>query len=686
MKEKVINLIQKFDYIGKRFNFRYKSHENYRSLPGGIIYIGFLLMVLGYSMISLSYFIRKINKSIINYDTIISPTDKLNFLDYSFSLGFSITCNNYNEEINYPLYSLFDITFNYVYRIKNNKSVKQNIDLHLCNFSDFNSNLLEVSQIHQYIDTNIYYCPDHLNETITGIYEDDYFSYYEFTIKAKSLDNFTVYYNLLTNYDCKSHFFSSHVAFDLQNYSSPIKVFLSDFFLQINPLAYAKRNVFFKLDDFQVQDNFFFSKENEKKYMDYSRYDDYLLYKPKERFEENILDNINFVTIYFRADNERKFISRKYKTFPEYSSEVYTGLSEIYIILFLFTSFINSFYANHSIMQEFFQFKKTGKNSNEVFSKLKVRMSGSRIQRLSRMSKIAEFGSFAPGELENHSLLLKIKERKNSTSEFKNKYYLSNFSGPDNLSFKIRRKNSLNKNNSSDNISFNNSNNRMITKGKKNYNNSTASSGDSGKKRLSLFNYDKEKINFPYKEMCSCFSPSRLNRNLKKNNSKYSDTFTNMINNNQNITNKKGHKKHKRINLNYSILEIIISMFCPYCSSSKLQTKNKLLEKAKDKLFFGLDILTYLRNLQRTEYLNFILLEPYQNVLIGYMTKPSISLDYQFDVFEHLKNKYNPDFTGKEVEDFLRYYNQLTEIKNKSSVDTRLFNIVNIELENLCIE
>jgi hypothetical protein len=68
------------------------------------------------------------------------------------------------------------------------------------------------------------------------------------------------------------------------------------------------------------------------------------------------------------------------------------------------------------------------------------------------------------------------------------------------------------------------------------------------------------------------------------------------------------------------------------------------------------------------------------------MTKPSISLDYQFDVFEHLKNKYNPDFTGKEVEDFLRYYNQLTEIKNKSSVDTRLFNIVNIELENLCIE
>jgi hypothetical protein len=127
-------------------------------------------------------------------------------------------------------------------------------------------------------------------------------------------------------------------------------------------------------------------------------------------------------------------------------------------------------------------------------------------------------------------------------------------------------------------------------------------------------------------------------------------------------------------------------MFCPCCSSSNLETKNKLLQKAKDKLFFGLDILTYLRNLQRTEYLNFILLEPYQNVLIGYMTKPSISLDYQFDVFEHLKNKYNPDFTGKEVDDFLKSYNHLTEIKKKSSVDTRLFNIVNIELENLCIE
>jgi hypothetical protein len=28
----------------------------------------------------------------------------------------------------------------------------------------------------------------------------------------------------------------------------------------------------------------------------------------------------------------------------------------------------------------------------------------------------------------------------------------------------------------------------------------------------------------------------------------------------------------------------------------------------------------------------------------------------------------------------------LSKIKNKSSIDTRLFNIINIELENLCIE
>ncbi len=693
MKEKVINIIKQFDYIGKKFNFRYKSHENFRSLTGGIIYIGFLLSVLTYSLISLNDFFRKINKSIINYNTIISQTDKLNFLDYSFSLGFSMTCDNYDEEINSSLYSLFETTFYYVYRENKKEIFRRKINLHLCNFSDFNSNLIEISQIKQYIDTNIYYCPDRLNETLTGVYEDNIFSYYEFTIKAKELDNFELYYNLLSNYDCKSHFFSSHVGFDLQNFQTPIKIFLSDFFLQINPLAYSKRNIFFKLDEFYSANNFFSLQFKEKKYMDYSRYDDYLIYKPKERFSEKIFDYENFVTLYFRADNERTFIQRKYKTVTEYSSEVYTGLSILYIMLFLFTSFINNFYANHSIMKEFFQFKKTGKNSsNEVFSKLKVRMSGSRIRRLSRMSKIAEFGSFAPGELENQSLLLKIRERKKSSNNLNIKFNLSNFV-PENEGVKLKRKNSsldIHKNNiniinNSDNISFNNSNNKILTKEKSRFfNNSTNSSlnNDLGKnKQYSIFTYDKVKFNFPLSHKDNR-SPSKFNINIPKNdNNNYNINI-----NNQNFSTKKNTKPQKLINLNYSIMEIIISMFCPCCSSSNLETKNKLIQKAKDKLFFGLDILTYLRNLQRTEYLNFILLEPYQNVLIGYMTKPSISLDYQFDVFEHLKNKYNPDFTGKDVDDFLKSYNHLTEIKNKTSVDTRLFNIVNIELENLCIE
>jgi hypothetical protein len=302
------------------------------------------------------------------------------------------------------------------------------------------------------------------------------------------------------------------------------------------------------------------------------------------------------------------------------------------------------------------------------------------------MSKIAEFGSFAPGELENQSLLVKIKERKKSSNNLNIKF---NF--PENEDIKLKRKNSsldmhnnnINIINNSDNISFNNSNNKIFTKEKSRfYNNSTNSSlnHDLGKnKQYSLFTYDKGKLNYPQSHKDNR-SPSKFNINIPNNNNYNSNIY------NQNISTKKNIKPQKIINLNYSIMEIIISMFCPCCSSSNLETKNKLLQKAKDKLFFGLDILTYLRNLQRTEYLNFILLEPYQNVLIGYMTKPSISLDYQFDVFEHLKNKYNPDFTGKEVDDFLKSYNHLTEIKKKSSVDTRLFNIVNIELENLCIE
>ncbi len=706
MKEQIINLIKQFDYIGKTFNFHYKSHENYRSLIGGVCYICFLILTLIYSIINLKYLLTRINKSIINYDTIISPTDKMSFLNYSFSLGFSITCNKYDEATNTPLYDLFNMSFKYVYREKERKSIKADIGLHLCNYSDFTSTLIKQSEVEKFVESEQYYCPDNLNDIITGIYEDDLFTYYEFTISAKETDNFEIYYNLLSNYDCKTHFLTSRIAIDLNNYSYPVLTFLNDIFLQINPLAYVKRNVFYQIAQFQSSNSIFTLDYNTKYFMDFSRYEDYTLYKPKERFDDKILDYQDFVTIYFRVDNKRTSLSRKYKSLFEYSSEVFTTLSVIYILLFLFISVVNNFYANHSIMQEFFQFKKIEKNNkHEVFTKLKVRMNESRIQRLSRMSKIAEFGSFGPGELETQSLFVKIKHRKKSLTTA-NLHQFSNFlssinennneinhnhntntlinihtnnnfnniGNNNNMNYNMNRNVTTEKNNLMLNDENNNSSNKMINQKliKNKYHSPSNSSFNSVEKlnKLSLFNnIEKDKSPLSQKEIANVYS---FSNKIQKSGS--------------NFVKKNNNKKDKKIDLNYSIIEIIISISCPCCSTKKLEIKNKLLEKAKSKLFNGLDILTYLRNLQRTEYLNYLLLEPYQNILIGYMTKPSISLDYQFDIFEHLKSKYNPNFNYGNVEDFLRSYNLLSEIKNKSSVDTRLYNIVNIELENLCVE
>ena len=685
MKEKVELIIKKFDYIGKTFNFRYKSYENYRSLTGGIFFIFFLILTLIFSFINLNDLIRRQNKSINNFNTIISPTDTLNFLNHSFSLGFSVSCNKYDESKNTPLSELFGFDFVYVTRLKDENSVKTRINLHSCNYSDFNSDYIQSSEINKFINSG-YYCPDNLNHNVTGIFEDNFFSYYEVTIYTKKTDNFDIYYQLLSNYDCKAHYLLSPIAFDLSNYSHPLKSFLTDTFIQINPLAYIKRNVFFKINEFQSSNNLIALKYNKKYLMDYSRFDEYLLYKPKERFENQVYDFESLISIYFRADNERSSISRKYKTLPEYSSEVFTGLSVIYIIVFLFVSIVNNFYANHSIMKEFFQFKKTEKRSNDIFPILKQKFSESRIQRLSKMSKIAEFGNFGPGELEEHSLFVKIKaNKKNSTglNQFQISPFFSSNENINNYNTKDNNKDNnkdINKDNNKDinnNNTLNsnndysvNSNIKLNSKGnQKKFGSTHFSFASINHIRIknNLINNEKEKDNFPLsnKDIHSCYSPSKIIRAYTK---------------------KKNIKKEKKIKLDYSIIEIIISIFCPLCSNSQLEIKNKLLEKAKYKLFSGLDILTYLRNLQRTEYLNFILLEPYQNILLGYMTKPSISLDYQFDVFEHLKLKYNPDFNGKDIEEFLKSYHLLSEIKNKTTIDTRLYNIVNIELENLCVE
>lgn len=121
----------------------------------------------------------------------------------------------------------------------------------------------------------------------------------------------------------------------------------------------------------------------------------------------------------------------------------------------------------------------------------------------------------------------------------------------------------------------------------------------------------------------------------------------------------------------------------PCCAWRKLKMKNILLKKARKKLYFQLDILTYLKNMQLLELLNFILLDPKENIILKVLSKPSISLVNRIDIYDQLYLRHNVDLNEWEMKQFYGAMKLIHDKKNRTPIEDRLFKIASVELQNL---
>ena len=175
---------------------------------------------------------------------------------------------------------------------------------------------------------------------------------------------------------------------------------------------------------------------------------------------------------------------------------------------------------------------------------------------------------------------------------------------------------------------------------------------------------------------------SKFNKN---NNLKFKNSFSSEIS----IINLRKTFKNEKItikNFSLNIFEILLHKMFPcihnvYCK--KIKYNYFMYKKAKKRLNFQMDILTYLKNSQLIELLNYIILEPYQAILIKFISKPSVSLVNKIDIFEKIMNKNNFEISNKEFENFEKGFKFLCEKKEKNNLEKRLLNLVNLEINNL---
>ena len=76
-------------------------------------------------------------------------------------------------------------------------------------------------------------CLDDPNNIIEGLYTDEIFSYYEFTVSSKedTIENFDKIDRYLTRNDCKLQLYYTDITIDFNDYEEPIKPYLNTLFI-----------------------------------------------------------------------------------------------------------------------------------------------------------------------------------------------------------------------------------------------------------------------------------------------------------------------------------------------------------------------------------------------------------------------------------------------------------------------
>ena len=116
--------------------------------------------------------------------------------------------------------------------------------------------------------------------------------------------------NIFFKNDCKLQIVYPDITIDLNNYKDPLKSYLNEVFIQLNPTLYIKRNMFFMNQYLMDDDDILFEIFNEVGYSFitslFSKYEEYSLYLGLNRSITNPPEKIKYAKLYMRADTKKQ--------------------------------------------------------------------------------------------------------------------------------------------------------------------------------------------------------------------------------------------------------------------------------------------------------------------------------------------------------------------------------------------
>ena len=512
-----------------------------------------------------------------------------------------------------------------------------------------------------------------------GIYADQVFSYFEFSVVAKEdtkpwTDEVL---RFLFENDCKLQIAFTDIIIDLDNYENPITQYLNTIFIQLNPSLLIKRNIYFMNQHFTNDDFLMFvfgdDQTPEKKPL-YSRYEEYALWKGLTRFEDQPAEYEYYSKVYIRAELKKTVIKRKYQKFMEFYADASSLLIAVFDILVVIFNYVDTFYAHHSLAKSIFFFKELEEKENfnvmkkaDIIQELisitelqKKNSENSPIEIISKNSKIMK--NFPPKKKETERQEV-LESREDDQKEIQIYNSRNNNNNRPSDSKQTKTSSYMKGRSNEENKDYN-----------RNYRRNQYNEKYSGEE--SDENYPRYKVNQMRRN-----KNNSTNLNFKyeeKNDIEFNDSIgTNMDDDYSSNTERPKRKKKLRVENDFNILEIIITQIFKCCMTKSMRLKNDANEKANEVLFRKMDINAYVRNSILFDVMNQTMIDHNKRTILNFLSRPVISVN------KKTKNEFNEFYRNYKERDFNKYYDNIQELAQKQKKDPREEMLLTISNEHL---
>jgi hypothetical protein len=632
-----LKMIKNLDIFGAEVNFRIENKKLHQSYFGGFVSIVFIIFAFLYVMKYFILFATRGNMSLIFTNKILDSNPLVNLTESKFNIAFGLNSLNSSFTKSFTEEN-FNYSFNLVEWIGTDDIRKSEIPFEICKYENFPSNTNE--NIFNMNGINELFCPNLRkikNFTLSGLYTDYLYQYLEINIslKSKSQKDYEEIDQKILHSGLKLEIYFLDTALNYDNLTQPLPKYINNYYTSIGTKNLKNLKLYFSTLQFSSDENILYDNPYYKRDIMFDKAEEYSQIISKEDSSQRDEHENVIASISLNASQKYYIVNRSYQKFPDLLA-ILTGL--LSQVLFIFMLVVG--YSNKNSLQK------------KIISKV-LKFEGKKTYDIEYLTQI--FNKPLSLTLENNI------SAKNSL--------IVNSQGPAAESCFLQNNNSY--------------------KSETKQNNLNLIKVSHNKIQSNSFTLPKI-VNFSYVSEQKIYNPKRLEREESFQRDKIpNEILTPTKTDNQIIIfNKPDLSKMglRRKFLKLKTIDVVLSKVTKCCKRKQKDDVKKILTAGKEKLFFYLDVITYIKKMQELDIMKYLILSSDELNIFRFLSKPLISTnDISSSVYKEFEQEQKKSLTLKREEiDILREsYRNIMKKSSLSNIEDKLIHLFDAELDGL---